>query len=164
MSDQPKPATDSVAFGPKGLTGIAKPTTGEWTATTVAVILGKDGHYGLAAAHNAALAADRERHGDEMTSVQLQLNKQLAASVHYWQGVATQEWHKGFAASHDEHQQQLAALEQSRSDWTRAAIDAEQQLATAVDYMTVTSKSLRTMGDTKLADSMDAALAKIGGE
>jgi hypothetical protein len=134
MSDQPKPATDSVAFGPKGLTGIAKPTTGEWTATTVAVILGKDGHYGLAAAHNAALAADRERHGDEMTSVQLQLNKQLAA------------------------------LEQSRSDWTRAAIDAEQQLATAVDYMTVTSKSLRTMGDTKLADSMDAALAKIGGE
>jgi hypothetical protein len=35
-----------------------------------------------------ALAAERERHGDEMTSVQLQLNKQLAAErekVRHWQ-------------------------------------------------------------------------------
>ncbi len=28
----------------------------------------------------------------------LQLREQLAAAVDYWQGVATQEWHKGFAS------------------------------------------------------------------
>ncbi len=41
-----------------------------------------------------------------------EIRDQLAAErekVHYWQGIATQEWHKGFAASHDEHQKQLAA-------------------------------------------------------
>ncbi len=59
---------------------IKKASTAEvWTEETVELLLASVLNGGLqviAEAHNAA----------------------LAASVDYWQGVATQEWHKGFAA------------------------------------------------------------------
>jgi hypothetical protein len=83
-------------------TNQPKPATGEWTVDTVALMVAHGGVDMIVSAHNAALAsatarelhsydvakkcrdelaAERERHGDEMTSVQLQLNKQLAAAL-----------------------------------------------------------------------------------
>jgi hypothetical protein len=39
---------------------LPKPATGEWTVETIAVIRGRDGDFGLAAAINAAIAAEKE--------------------------------------------------------------------------------------------------------
>jgi hypothetical protein len=86
------------------------------------------------------LAAERERtamHVRNWDKMLADKDQQLAASVHYWQGVATQEWHKGFGASHDEHQKQLAAL---------------------VDALTTIAKGLWPPNSAKLAS---AALAKV---
>jgi hypothetical protein len=93
MKKEPKPATKcddrpskrpSIEHGEDYLPD--EPHTSEWTAKMVREIRNKSGtlqatgqDIAVARAHNAELAAERERHGDEMTSVQLQLNRQLAA-------------------------------------------------------------------------------------
>ncbi len=80
--------------------------TGKWTAAYVAGLAMKLGNapQHVADDHNAA----------------------LAASVLYWQGIATQEWHKGFAAGTEKIQQLRDQLAEERencafanSQWSR---------------------------------------------
>ncbi len=101
---------------PKSKIRRGEPATGEWTADDITKICDEFPTF-----WQSALAT--------------RINAALAASVHYWQGVATQEWHKGFAASHDEHQKQLAAerevvfnLDKQVQEITEALITARQQL------------------------------------
>ncbi len=65
-SDQPKPATGeyeviSPASCKRPTTAVARQATGEWTADTVGELSRFGYDKGVADAHNAALAAERER-------------------------------------------------------------------------------------------------------
>jgi hypothetical protein len=69
------------------------------------------------------LTENRLTYDERIQMLSDEINAALAASVHYWQGVATQEWHKGFAASHDEHQQQLADEKKLRHQESSRLVD-----------------------------------------
>jgi hypothetical protein len=89
-----------------------------WTAQRIIKFLGLHSKYTeaasfLADAINAALAAERERHGDEMTAVQLQLNKQLAEERENTQA-AIAEGKKRIVAEHRRSEESQIETQQLR--------------------------------------------------
>jgi hypothetical protein len=69
----------AIADAHNAATTVAGQATGEWTVETIAVIRGRDGDFGLAAAINAALAAERAADANDLEVVIEKLEQQLAA-------------------------------------------------------------------------------------
>ncbi len=147
------------------------PLTGEWTAESVQKMFGwkyKKRAEAVAKAHNAALAAEREKanrrdllsnlRNDDLYKEIQQLREQLAAAVDYWQGVATQEWHKGFASGTEQlatEREKYSALK--GGEWTVDAITKLSEIRDELLALAETIRSNPTLPDQRHAVEINTA-------
>jgi septal ring factor EnvC (AmiA/AmiB activator) len=116
-----------------------------------------------------SLAAERERHGDEMTAVQLQLNKQFAAERENTQA-AIAEGQKRIDAEHrrseelSEDLNHMAKKSRQKDETLFKAVDEKAKLQEQLDAAREALRQLRVMrsNDQNVVTKIDATLEKIG--